>query len=121
MPTNFFIALMIVFGVLLAVGSAGADSQVNYPDGTASIAISLGGGSVAFVYISNDLDYFIHPSSGFGSLIPVTVNSFNGFGFLLFFEGFNQGLRQYGVYSCLSSNLVVCNIPNVRRGTLFLS
>ena len=123
MRTSFLIGLIIALGVLIGAGPAVADSTVNYPDGSSSLALDLGGGAQAFVFF-NDLvppDVFVHAVDSFANLFQVTLNpgGFNGFAIFLGFEGFNQGFRQYGVYTCTGFSNQTCNVSGVRRGSYF--
>ena len=121
MRTRFLVSLIVGLCVLIGVGPAAA-SEVNYLDGSSSLAIDLGNG-LAFVFF-NDLvppDIFIHAVDFFADLLPVSLNNtFNGSAFHLRFEGFNQGFTQYGVYTCNTSNLVSCNVSSTRLDTFFL-
>jgi hypothetical protein len=123
MRTSLVIGLIVALCFFGGVGSAAADSTVNYWDGSSSLAINLGGGEHAFVFF-NDLtpapDIFIHPVNFNANLLQVTLSSFTGFGIYLRFEGFNSGFKQYGVYTCLSPSGQTCNISTVRRGTYFI-
>lgn len=123
MRTKLLVSLMVVLCVLIGVGQAAA-SSVDYPDGSSSLAINLGGGENAFVFL-NDLlpqpDIFIHPVNSFGDLVSVNLSGFIGFAIYLAFEGTTPGgLQQYGVFTCSVSNLVFCNVTSTRRGTFFL-
>ena len=122
MRTKLLINLIVAVCVLMGVGQAAADSNLNYPDGTFSEVINLGGGQHAFVLFDNpgDRDIFVHPVDFSGNLLFVNVNNtFMGFGLWLDFEGqTNQGFLQYGVYVCAGSSQS-CSFGN-RRGTLFL-
>ncbi len=120
MRTKLFVSLIVAACLLMGVGQAGADSNLTYPDGTFSMAIDLGGGQHAFVLFDNpgDRDIFVHPVDFGANLLFVSVNTFGGFGLWLNFEGVNQGLLQYGVYTCNGSPQS-CSFGN-RRGTLFL-
>jgi len=122
MRTRLLIGLIVALCFFGGVGSAAADSTVNYPDGSVSLAFNLGGGTIAFVF-ENDLnppDIFIHAVNAFANLQQVSLQSFNGFAFFLSFEGFNQGFRQYGVYACTGFSNQTCNVSGTRRGTFFL-
>ena len=124
MRTDLLVALFVAVCVVIGVGfgQAAADSTVNYPDGSSSLAVNLGSGLHAFVFFDNpgDGDVFIHPIDFVANLLPVTLNNtFNAFAFWLDFEGFNGGFRQYGVYTCTATNGVVCNVSGIRRGTFF--
>jgi hypothetical protein len=121
MRTSLLVGLIVTLGILIGVGSAPA-SDLFYPDGSRSQVFNLGNGQLAFVFF-NDLvppDIFVHPVDFFGDLVAVSLNGLVGFGFWLSFEGVTQGLQQYGVYSCNSSNRLSCSVSGTRRGTLFL-
>jgi len=117
------IGLIVALSFLGGVGSAAADSTVNYLDGSSSLALNLGSGAHALVFF-NDLrppDIFIHPMDFSANLLQVTLNnSFTGFGILLSFEGTNGNFNQYGVFTCLSFAFQTCNISSVRRGSFFI-
>jgi hypothetical protein len=121
MRTSLLVSLLFALCILIGVGPAAA-SNVNYPDGTSSLAINLGNGQHAFVFFNNLVppDIFIHSVGFFADLVSVQLSSFVGFAFWLEFEGFNQGFQQFGVYTCNTSNLVSCNVSGTRRGTFFL-
>ena len=122
MRTSWVIGLVVTLCVLAGVGSAGADSTVNYPDGSLSDAFNLGGGTYAFVFY-NDLnppDIFVHAVNSFANLLQVSLLGINGYAFFLRFEGCNQWFQQYGVYACTSPFGQTCTVSGVRRGTLFL-
>ena len=130
MRTSFLIGLIVALCVLGGVGSAAADSTVNYRFGSSSLAINLCPslvpsclGQHAFVFF-NDLnppDIFIHPIDFVANLLQVTLaNTFTGFAIQLVFEGFNQGFRQYGVFTCVAFSNQTCNVSSVRRGTFFI-
>lgn len=124
MRTRLLIGLIVALCFLGGVGSAAADSTVNYPDGSSSLALNLGSGAHAFVFF-NDLrppDIFIHPIDFSANLLQVTLNNtFTGFGIYLAFEAVNGNFNQYGVFTCLSFSSQTCNISGVRRGTFFIS
>lgn len=124
MLTKLLIGLIVVSCVLIGVGPAAA-SSVSYPDGSASVVFNLGNGVLAFVFL-NDLvppDLFIHAVNSFGDLVPVNLSGFIGSAIFLSFEDFTTtpGLLKFGVYTCNTGNPVVCNVPNILRGTLFLT
>lgn len=125
MRTSFLIGLLVACCTLIAVGPAAADSTVNYPDGSSSLALNLGSGLHAFVFFDTpgDGDIFIHPIDFAANLLQVTLNStFPAFAIWLDFEGDNGNFRQFGVYTCLSPpNPNFCNVPSVRRGTFFIN
>jgi hypothetical protein len=121
MRARFLVSLIVALGVLIAVGSAWADSSITYPDNSRSEAINLGGGQHAFIFfdIPHDNDIFVHPVDFSANLLFVSVNqTFNGFSLWLDFEGFNSGYLQYGVYVCTGVP-GSCSFGS-RRGTLFL-
>lgn len=123
MHTKLLISLMVVLCVVIGVGPAAA-SDVNYPDGSSSLAIDLGGGVHAFVFF-NDLvppDIFIHPVNSFADLVQVNLSGFVGFAIFLSFEGFTpEGFQQFGVFTCnTSQSFVACDVSGIRRGTFFL-
>ena len=122
MRTSLLIGLLVTLCVLVGVGTAAADSTVNYPDTSVSDAFYLGGGVIAFVFLDNagDGDIFIHVVTGFGDLTTAALNQFVAFAFWLDFEGFNGGFQQFGIYTCTSTGGRVCNVSGVRRGTFFL-
>ena len=123
MPTRLLIGLIVALSFLGGVGSAAADSTLNYPDGSSSLALNLGGGAHAFVFF-NDLrppDIFIHPVNSSANLVQVSLNSFDAFGIYLAFEAVNGNFNQYGVFTCLSFSSQTCNISSTRRGTFFIS
>ena len=125
MRTRLLIGLIVALCFLGGVGSAAADSTVNYLDGSSSLALDLnpGTGQHAFVFF-NDLrppDIFIHPINLSANLLGVSLNSFNGFGIELVFETVSGNFNLYGVYTCLSFSFQTCNISGVRRGTFALS
>ena len=122
MRTRLVTGLIVALSVLIGVGPATANSTGNYLDGSLSDVFPLGGGQHAFVFY-NDLnppDIFVHAVDFSANLLLVSVLGINGYVFFLKFEGFNQGFRQYGVYSCTSPLGQTCNVSGVRRGTLFL-
>jgi hypothetical protein len=123
MRTHRLIGLIVALCFLGGVGSAAADSTVNFLDGSSSLALNLGVGQHAFVFF-NDLvppDIFIHPVDFSANLLQVTLNnSFTAFGIFLKFETFNSGFRQYGVYTCVVFSFQTCNVSSVRRGTFFI-
>src|SRR6266849_10206751 len=98
MRTSLVIGLIVALCFLGGVGSAAADSTVNFPDGSSSMALNLGGGTHALVFF-NDLrppDIFIHPIDFSANLLQVNLNnSFTGFGIQLVFEGVNGNFNQY--------------------------
>ena len=123
MRTRLLIGLIVALCVLGGVGSAAADSTVNYRFGASSLAINLGGGLHAFVFFDDRVppDIYIHPIDFVANLLQVTLNNtFTGFAIQLVFEGFNQGFRQYGVYTCVAFSNQTCNVSSVRRGTFFI-
>jgi hypothetical protein len=124
MRTRLLIGLIVALCFLGGVGSAAADSTVNYPDGSSSLALNLGGGAHAFVFF-NDLrppDIFIHPIDINANLLAVRLNNtFDAFGIYLAFETVNGNFNQYGVFTCLSFSFQTCNISSTRRGTFFIS
>jgi hypothetical protein len=123
MRTSLLVSLIVAMCVLMGVGPAAADSNVDYPDGSRSQVFNLGNGDHAFVFF-NDLrppDIFIHSVDFFANLVSVNLSGFVGFAYWLQFEGINQGFTQYGVYTCnTSNNRLSCNVSGTRRGTLFL-
>ena len=132
MRTRLLIGLIVALCFLGGVGSAAADSTINFLDGSSSLALNLGTGLAsdpasavqhAFVFF-NDLrppDVFVHPIDFRANLLQVTLNNmFTGFGIELAFEGVNGNFNQYGVFTCLSLSSQTCNISSVRRGTFFI-
>ena len=123
MRTGLVVGLLVTLCVLVGVGPAAADSTVNYRFGASSLALNLGNGLHAFVFFDDLIppDIYIHPVDFFANLLQVTLNNtFTGFAIQLVFENFNQGFRQYGVYTCVSFSFQTCNVSSVRRGTFFI-
>jgi hypothetical protein len=121
MRTRLLGSLIVTFCVLIGIGPAAADSFLNFPDGTSSQVINLGGGQHVFVLFDNpgDGDIFVHPVDFNANLLFLNFSStLNGFGIWLDFEGVNQGFLQYGVYTC-NGSAQSCTFGS-RRGTLFL-
>ena len=124
MRTRLLIGLIVALCFLGGVGSAAADSSVNFLGGSSSLALNLGSGAHAFVFFDNfrPPDIFIHPIDFSANLLQVTLNnSFPAFGIHLVFEAVNGNFNQYGVYTCLSFSFQTCNISGVRRGTFFVA
>jgi hypothetical protein len=124
MGTRLLIGLIVTLTLIVGVGSAAADSFVNYLDGSFSEALFLGGGAHAFIFASklNPPDFYIQVVDTFANLLQANLNNtFPGFAFFLVFEGFNGGFRQYGVFTCISFSSQTCNVSSVRRGSFFLS
>ena len=123
MRTRLLISLIVALCFLGGVGSAAADSTINFLDGSTSLALNLGSGAHAFVFF-NDLkppDIFAHPIDVNANLLQVTLNNtFTGFGIEFIFEGVNGNFNQYGVFLCPSFSSQTCNISSVRRGTFFI-
>ena len=123
MRTRLLIGLIVALCFLGGVGSAAADSSVNFLGGSSSLALNLGSGQHGFVFF-NDLrppDIFVHPIDFNANLLQVSVNNtFTGFGIQLVFETVNGNFNQYGVFVCPSFSFQTCNISGVRRGSLFL-
>jgi hypothetical protein len=120
MRTFLLTGLVVAVAVVIGVGSAAADSTVNYPDTSRSQAIDLGGGQHAFVFfdVPGDNDIFVHPVTFGANPLFVSLNqTFNGFALWLDFEGFNGGFMQFGVYTCNGGP--PCGF-GARRGTFFL-
>ena len=122
MRTSLLIGLLVTLCVLIGVGTAAADSTVNYPDTSVSDAFYLGGGVIAFVFLDNpgDGDIFIHVVSGFGDLALAQLNQIVAYAFWLDFEGHNGPFLHFGIYTCTSTGGHFCNVSGVRRGTFFL-
>src|ERR1700694_2738901 len=96
MRTRLLIGLIVALCFLGGVGSAAADSTVNYLDGSSSLALNLGSGAHAFVFF-NDLrppDIFIHPINVSANLQQVSLNQFDAFGIYLAFETVNGNFHQ---------------------------
>jgi hypothetical protein len=122
MRTSLVVGLLVALCVVIGVGTAAADSRVNYVDGSVSQVFNLGGGQHAFVFFDNpgDGDIFIHPVNFSADLLSVSLNNFNAFAIWLDFEGPAGQFLQYGVYTCTSPAGQTCTVSGVRRGTLFL-
>src|SRR5712691_9431450 len=123
MRIRLLIGLIVALCFFGSVGSAAADSSVNFLGGASSLALNLGSGAHAFVFF-DDLrppDIFIHPIDFSANLLQVTLNNaFTAFGIELVFEGVNGNFNQYGVFTCLSFSFQTCTISSVRRGTFFI-
>jgi hypothetical protein len=122
MRTFLLASLIVTLSVVIGIGSAAADSTVNYPDTSRSQAIDLGGGQHAFVFfdIPGDNDIFIHPVTFAANLLLVNLQGFVGFAIWLDFEGFNGQFMQFGVYTCNGGPPCGFGNPPIRRGTFFL-
>ena len=123
MRTKLLGLVVVLCALIIGVGQAAA-SSATFPDGSASQAIFVGPGELAFAFL-NDLippDIFIHAVNPSGDLVPVNLSGFVGSVIWLSFEDFTStpGLLQFGVYTCNSASLVFCSVPNIRRGTLLL-
>ena len=120
MRTFLIVSLILVASLVIGVGSAAADSTINYPDTSRSQAINLGGGQHAFVFfdIPGDNDIFVHPVDFSAFLLAVSLQGFVGFGIWLDYEGINSGYLQYGVYTCNATS-GGCAF-GIRRGTFLL-
>lgn len=125
MRNSLLVGLLVTLCVVAGVGTAAADSFMNYPDGSRSQAINLGTlGTNAFVFFdtagSGDGDIFVHAVNSAGNLVFIQIvnTPFSGWGLFLDFEGFNGPFAQYGVRGCQGIQ-TSCNFSG-RLGTLLL-
>jgi hypothetical protein len=125
MRNSLLVGLLVTLCVVAGVGTAAADSFMNYTDGSKSQAINLGTfGTNAFVFFDNfntgDGDIFVHAANGAGNLVFIQISNtpFQGWGLFLDFEGTQGGFLRYGVYGCLGVQ-TSCNFSG-RLGTLFI-
>lgn len=122
MRTRLLISLIVALCFLGGVGTAAADSFMNFPDGSHSDAINLGTfGTNAFVFYDfpGDDDIFVHAVNGAGNLvfIQITNSPFQGWGLWLDFDGFSGSFLRYRVHGCLGTQ-TNCNYTFL--GNLFL-
>ena len=117
------VGLLVTLCVVAGVGTAAADSTINYLDNSRSQAINLGiFGTNAFVFfdLPGDNDVFVHAVNGSGNLVFIQINNtpFQGWALWLDFEGTQGGFLRYGVYGCFGTQSS-CSWSN-RLGSLFL-
>jgi hypothetical protein len=113
MRTTLLVGLFVTLCIVASVGSAGADSDVRYPDGNESLAIFLGGGVQAFILFDNegDGDIFIHAVTSFANLAQVSFDGFFGFAYWFNFRGRSfSGCNVYDVYRCTGFSSQICNV-----------
>ena len=92
----------IIFALLfLEVPAAWADSFVNYPDGSFSQVLDLGGGIHAYIFVDfpGDTDIFVHSVNTFGNFASVTLRGFPaGFAYWADFKGTVSGRLLFDVF-----------------------
>ena len=122
MRTSLLVGLIVTLCFAAGIGTAAADSFMNYPDGSRSEAVNLFTfGTNAFIFYDypGDDDILVHAVNGAGNLefIQVTGTSFQGWGLWLDFDGFSGSFLRYRVHGCLGTQ-TSCNYTFL--GTLFL-
>jgi hypothetical protein len=122
MRNSLLVGLLVTLCVVAGVGTAAADSFLNYPDGTHDDVINLGiFGTNAFVLYDfpGDDDIFVHAVNGAGNLVFIQINNtpFQGWGLWLDQDGTSGSFLRYRVHGCLGTQT---NCTFTFLGNLFL-
>ncbi len=97
----WILASVLFITMVIAAGSAAADSSVGYPDGSSSVVVNLDVGSNAFVFLDNpgDGDIFVHGADAYGFFEPFTLGGLPaGVAYWLDLRGYSGRYLVYDVY-----------------------